>query len=87
MNRHSGLCTGEPLVWRNSYHICVLSDSERHIGHMVRIGGRWHAFDATHSNAAGDGFRSAGTFVAAESARNAVEQSYRSLQMSFAGAA
>jgi hypothetical protein len=87
MNMHSGLCTGAALVWRNSNHRCALSDSERHIGHIVRIGRRWHAFDATHSNAAGDGFRSAGTFVAAESARNAVEQSYRSLPMPFAGAA
>lgn len=75
------------VSWQNSDHICALSDGERHIGHVVKIGGRWHAFDATHSNETGDGFRSLGTFAVVETARHAVEQSYRMLPLSFAGAA
>jgi hypothetical protein len=85
MEQESGL--NPALAWRNSGHICALSDSERHIGHVVKIGGRWHAYDAMHSNEAGNGFRSLGTFVAAETARGAVEQSYLLLPMLFAGAA
>jgi len=75
------------LEWRISDHICALSDGERHVGHIVKIGGRWHAFDAMHSNEKGDGFRSLGTFAAAGPAREAVEQGYRSKPISFAGAA
>jgi len=75
------------LDWRNSAHICALSDGERHVGHIVKIGGRWHAFDAMHSNEKGDGFRSLGTFSSAGPAREAVEQSYRSTPVPFAGAA
>jgi hypothetical protein len=76
------------LTWQISARVCALSDWERHIGHVVRIGGCWHAFDATHSNEKGNGFQSLGTFAAVESARHAVEQSYRpSPRKSFAGAA
>ncbi len=75
------------LTWRHSDHICALSDGERHVGHIVKIGGRWHAFDAMHSNDNGDGFRSLGTYAAERPAKNAVEQCYRSLPMSFAGVA
>ena len=75
------------ISWQNSDHTCALSDGERHIGHVVKIGGRWHAFDATRSNDAGDGFRALGTFLSVESARNAVEHSYRMLPLSFAGVA
>ena len=64
------------LEWRNSDHICALSDGERHVGHIVKIGGRWHAFDAMHSNEKGDGFRSLGTFASVGPAREAVEQGY-----------
>jgi hypothetical protein len=75
------------LNWRHSTHICALSDGERHVGHIVKIGGRWHAFDAMHSNDRGDGFRSLGSFASETSAKSAVEQCYRLLPMSFAGVA
>ena len=75
------------LAWRVSPHICALTDGERHVGHIVKIGGRWHAFDAMHSNDAGDGFRALGTYAALESAQRAIEQSYHLLPVSFAGAA
>src|ERR1700732_1455944 len=51
------------LTWRHSDHICALWDGERHVGHIVKIGGRWHAFDAMHSNDNGDGFRSLGSYA------------------------
>ncbi len=77
----------DSLSWRNSDHICALSDSERHIGHVVRMGGRWHAFDATQSSKSGDSFLELGTFVAVEAAKTAVEQSFRSIGLPYAGAA
>jgi hypothetical protein len=75
-------------AWRISAHICALSDGERHLGHIVKVGARWHAYDATHSNETGDGFLCLGNFVSTESARDAVEQScgYRR-RGSFQGAA
>ena len=73
------------LAWRHSDHICALSDGERHVGHIVKIGGRWYAFDAMHSNESGDGFRTLGTYAAEGPAKSAVEQCYRLL--SFAGVA
>lgn len=83
--------TGKPdvatLKWRYSAHICALSDGERHVGHIVKIGGRWHAFDAMHSNDRGDGFRSLGSFASESPAKDAVEQCYRLLPVSFAGVA
>jgi hypothetical protein len=75
------------LAWRHSAHICALSDGERHVGHIVKIGGRWHAFDAMHSNDNGDGFRSLGSYASESTAKDAVEQCYRLLPMSFAGVA
>ncbi len=73
--------------WRNSGNVCALSDGERHIGHIVKIAGRWHAFDAMHCNDTGDGFRVVGTFATADAAREAVEQSYYPEPVMFAGAA
>jgi hypothetical protein len=36
--------------WRDSRSICCLADAERHLGHIVRAGSCWLAFDATHGN-------------------------------------
>jgi len=85
--KNGGAAQPPILAWRNSDHICALSDGERHVGHIVKIGGRWHAFDAMHSNDAGDGFRSLGTFASAGPARDAVEQSYRATPLPIEGAA
>jgi hypothetical protein len=87
MNQNGNDEPSPTLEWRNSAHICALSDGERHVGHIVKIGGRWHAFDAMHSNEKGDGFRSLGTFASVATARDAVEQAYRSKPEPFAGAA
>jgi hypothetical protein len=75
------------LTWRISAHICALSDGERHVGHVVKVGGRWHAFDAMHSNKMGDGFRPLGNFGTLEPAKRAVEQGYHVRPFSFVGAA
>lgn len=64
-----------PPAWRNSDSVSALADGERHLGHVLRIGGRWHAFDATHSNERATGFRSLGSFVSRTAAKDAVEQS------------
>jgi hypothetical protein len=75
-------------AWRTSAHICALSDGERHLGHIVKVGARWHAYDATRSSETGDGFLCLGNFVSTESAKNAVEQSCgRSRRDAFRGAA
>lgn len=87
MHLNIGLNPVATLAWRTSSHICALSDGERHIGHVVRIGGCWHAYDAMHSNETGDGFLTLGTFAAVEAAQQAVEQSYLLLPVPVAGAA
>jgi len=61
-------------LWRDSAAVCALADGERHLGHIVRIGANWHAFDATHFNEEGNGFRSLGTFASILAAKAAVEQ-------------
>jgi hypothetical protein len=74
-------------AWRNSQQICALADGERHLGHILRIGGRWYAFDATHPNETGDGFRGLGSFASIASAREAVELSCGNGLLEYAGAA
>jgi hypothetical protein len=59
-------------AWRNSNSICALADGERHIGHVLKIGGRWHAFDGTHFNQESNGFRSLGSFAGLMAAKEAV---------------
>lgn len=59
--------------WRDSFRICALSEEDRHLGHVVRIGRGWDAFDSTHLNEARDGFRHLGTFLSVLGAKRAVE--------------
>lgn len=87
MDQQCGMNPAAALAWRISSQICALSDGERHVGHIVKIGGRWHAYDAMHANETGDGFRNLGTFAALEPAKAAVEQSYHLRSLSYAGAA
>ena len=67
--------------------VCALADEERHLGHIMLIGGRWHAFDATHFNDESNGFRSLGTFASVEAAKESVVQSISHAPAKFAGAA
>ena len=86
MNQNPGLHLATP-AWTDSKAICALADGERHFGHIVKIDGRWHAFDATHFNDESNGFRSVGTFASHSAAKRAVEQNVRQAAMAMAGAA
>jgi hypothetical protein len=74
-------------AWRNSDSVCALADGERHLGHAIKIGGRWHAFDATHMNPDSNGFRFLGTFASVASAREAIEKNGQAGNRRLAGAA
>jgi hypothetical protein len=64
-------------VWRNSNLICALDDGERHLGHVLKVGRHWYAFDATHFNEESNGFRTLGSFASLSAAKDAVGQSAR----------
>jgi hypothetical protein len=72
---------GEPIVpdrtpcWHDSGLVCAFSDRDRHLGHIVLKRRQWYAFDATHLNDAGDGFRYLGAFSSIHVAKAAVESS------------
>ena len=88
MNRMNTQSNLQAPAWRNSAEICALADGERHLGHILQIGGRWYAFDATHLNNGGDGFRDLGSFASIASAKQAVElSSGHGLLLHYAGAA
>jgi hypothetical protein len=70
----SGPFVAEP-AWRDSISVCALADGERHLGHVLTIGGRWHAFDATHFNEECNGFRFLGSYASLSAAKEAVSQS------------
>ena len=59
--------------WRDSSQVCVYSDRERHLGHVVRSGDGWIAFDGTHTSAFGNTFRPLGFFQSEEAAKEAVQ--------------
>ena len=60
-------------AWRRSGDTYGLDDGERHLGHIVKTGKLWVAFDGTRPNAATTGFRVLGTFPACKAAKEAVE--------------
>jgi hypothetical protein len=64
--------------WLDSHIVCALSDSERHLGHIVFERNYWKAFDATHLDEPRTGFLYLGTFKAADAAKAAVESSVAS---------
>ena len=80
MNRCKEFRTEGALRWRTSNHTCALTDGERHIGHVVKLGSLWHAFDATHPNDSGDGFRPIGIFAVPDDGQRAVERCYATEQ-------
>jgi hypothetical protein len=61
-------------TWRDSSSVCAFADGQRHLGHIVRAGDCWLAFDATRSNSAGTGFRLIGTWMDIAVAKRAVEE-------------
>jgi hypothetical protein len=73
--------------WRNSTSVCALADGERHYGHIVKIDGRWYAFDATHPDDQGTGFRRLGSYASTSSAKQAVEKSAWAMRLPLLGVA
>jgi hypothetical protein len=65
--------------WRMSANVCAFADSERHLGHILKIGSVWVAFDGTRLEENSTGFRIIGTFPDVDSAKIAVE--FASLRM------
>jgi hypothetical protein len=44
------------------------------LGHIIKTGNQWIAFDGTHPNDASTGFRLLGTFPSSAAAKKAVEK-------------
>jgi SOS-response transcriptional repressor LexA len=74
----------ERPVWRISDRFCARSDHERHLAHIVKVGDRWFAFDATHSSSEGNEFLFLGSFARRETAMDAVEDGARLVKVTLA---
>lgn len=70
---HATRIVGNPL-WTNSERIHTFSDDDRHLGHILRAG-KWHVFNATRPNTAGDGYLYLGAFDRRADAMEALEKS------------
>jgi len=64
--------------------VCAFADSERHLGHILKVESAWVAFDGTRLGENGIGFRVIGTFADLDSAKIAVE--FATLRMNAARA-
>ena len=62
-------------TWETSSDVCALRDQERHLGHVVKTGNRWAAYDTTKLNLSCTGFLCLGTFASQAAAKNAVQRS------------
>jgi len=67
--------TERAATWYVSSEVCALADSERHLGHAVRQGDAWLAFDAMRANRTGIGFSCLGRFANVIAAKRAIESS------------
>lgn len=65
--------SGDPN-WRESADVCALADEERHLGHAIRAGKCWIAYDGVHLSPGGQGFRIIGTFQTISAAKQAIEE-------------
>jgi hypothetical protein len=61
--------------WTNSRSACALANDDRHLGHVIKVAGRWQAFDSTRSNDDGTGFCFLGSYASLVTAKQAVELS------------
>lgn len=64
-------------TWTDSETVCCLASGERHLGHIVKAGDCWLAFDATHLSERRAGFRLLGCCTTITLAKFAVEQVFR----------
>jgi hypothetical protein len=62
-----------------SENVGAFTDSERHLGHILKVESVWVAFDGTRLGEKGQDFRVIGTFPDPDSAKIAVE--FASLRM------
>ena len=65
--------TSAAASWRDSRNVCAFSDADRHLGHIVRAGEGWIAFDATHATNHGASLQSLGFFATRAAAKEAVQ--------------
>ncbi|HEX4134388.1 MAG TPA: hypothetical protein VHY84_07265 [Bryobacteraceae bacterium] len=54
-------------------NVGAFADSERHLGHILKVESVWIAFDGTHLGEDGQGFQLIGVFPDPDSAKIAVE--------------
>lgn len=59
--------------WYVSESVCALCDQGRHLAHIVRVGPRWFAFDATRRKREGIGCLLLGSFARQSAAMEAAE--------------
>ncbi len=59
--------------WHMGGKVCAFADSERHLGHILKVESQWLAYDGTRLGESGIGFRVIGAFTDISSARIAVE--------------
>jgi hypothetical protein len=59
--------------WRMGREVCAFADSERHLGHILKVESQWLAYDGTHVGESGIGFLIIGAFPDIHSAKAAVE--------------
>jgi len=71
---HARFLVGRPK-WCITKTVCALTDDERHLGHIYKIGAKWHAYDATRMNPEGNSFRLVGVFPSFVLAKEGIEQS------------
>ena len=65
----------EPIaIWYDSATVCALADEERHLGHVLRSGDVWAAYDGTHADEKLGGFLQLGTFSSVTGAKLALEK-------------
>lgn len=69
--------TFSAATWMDSETVCCLASGERHLGHIVKAGDNWLAYDGTHLSERGAGFRLLGCCTSIALAKYAVEQVLR----------
>jgi hypothetical protein len=62
------------VIWYETASVCALASAERHLGHIVVTTDGCAAYDGTHTNSAGNGFRELGVFRDIIQAKAAVEE-------------
>jgi hypothetical protein len=62
------------VIWYETASVCALASVERHLGHIVVTAEGCAAYDGTHTNSAGNGFRELGVFRDMVEAKAAVEE-------------